>query len=53
MSSSSRLAVASAICWTARSKASTLAFDGFAEPLTLRTYCSAASWISLSLAGGS
>ena len=39
-----------AISWTARSNAASLAFDGFVDPLTLRTYCSAAAWISSSVA---
>ena len=38
---------------TASSNASALACEGFVDPLTLRTYCSAAAWISSSLAGGS
>ena len=42
-----------AISWTARSNAASLAFDGFVDPLTLRTYCSAAAWISSSVAVGS
>src|SRR3954463_16082669 len=46
------LMVASAIVWTARSKASALAWDGFVKPLTLRTNCSAASRTSSSVGGG-
>lgn len=42
-----------AISWTARSNASALAWEGLVEPLTLRTYCSAAAWISSWLAEGS
>ena len=38
---------------TARSNASSLACDGFVEPLILRTYCSAEAWISSDVAGGS
>lgn len=38
---------------TARPNASSFAFDGFVEPLTLRTYWSAAARISSSVAGGS
>ena len=41
-----------AIFSTARSKASALAFEGFVEPLILRTYWSAASWTSSVVAGG-
>ena len=37
----------------ARPKAASFAFDGFCDPLTLRTYWSAAAWISSSVAGGS
>ena len=38
---------------TARSNASSLAFDGLVEPLILRTYCNAASCASSREAGGS
>ena len=38
---------------TARSNASAFALEGFADPLILRTYCSAEAWISSSVAGGS
>src|SRR6185312_1010996 len=37
----------------ARSKTASFAFDGFVEPLILRTYWSAAAWTSSSVAGGS
>ncbi len=52
-SSSSRRLVIAATSSTARSKAGSLAFDGFCEPLTLRTYWSAAARTSSSVAGGS
>jgi hypothetical protein len=42
-----------AISSTARTNAASFAFDGCVEPLTLRTYWSAAAWISSSVAGGS
>ena len=42
-----------AISSTARSNAASFAFDGFCDPLTLRTYCSAAARTSSSLTGGS
>src|SRR4051794_4773905 len=42
-----------AISWTARSKASWLAADGLAEPLTLRTNWMAAAVTSDDVAGGS
>ena len=48
---SSRVIAATAS--TAFSKASALAREGFVNPLTLRTYWSAAAWTSSSLAGGS
>ena len=51
-SSSSSRRVAAAISPTARSNAFSLACDGRAEPLSLRTYCSAASCTSASGAGG-
>src|SRR5680860_760539 len=51
--SSSRWAVTWATSSTVRLKASALACDGLVEPLTLRTYCSAAARISSLLAGGS
>ena len=35
-----------AISSTARMNTASFAFDGFVEPLTLRTYWSAAAWIS-------
>lgn len=38
---------------TARSKAAALAADGAVVPLILRTYCTAAAWISSTVAGGS
>ena len=38
---------------TARAKAASFAFDGLVDPLILRTYCSAASWTSSAVAGGS
>ena len=50
---SSNLPVASATSSTARSKASAFAREGFVEPLTLRTYWSAAARTSSSVAGGS
>tara|TARA_R110002074_G_scaffold273857_1_gene445419 strand:- start:1746 stop:2174 length:429 start_codon:yes stop_codon:yes gene_type:complete len=50
--SSSRVAD-SVISLMASSKAASLAFDGRAEPLSLRTNCSAEARISASLAGGS
>jgi anti-sigma regulatory factor (Ser/Thr protein kinase) len=37
---------------TARSKAASLAFEGFVEPLILRTYCSAEARTSSGVAGG-
>ena len=47
MTSSSRSRVVAAVtAATARSNASSLAFDGLVEPLTLRTYCRAASCAS-------
>ena len=52
-SSSSRRLVIAATSSTARSKAGSLALDGFCEPLTLRTYWSAAPRTSSSVAGGS
>jgi hypothetical protein len=42
----SSLDVASATSSTAAAKASALAREGLLEPLTLRTYCSAAARIS-------
>ncbi len=42
-----------AISATARSNASAFAFDGFVEPLTFRTNCSAAAWTSSLVAAGS
>ena len=38
---------------TARANAASFAFDGFAEPLILRTYCSEAASISSGVAAGS
>ena len=38
---------------TARSKAGSLTFEGFVNPETFLTNCSAAPWISASVAGGS
>src|SRR6185295_15221383 len=47
-------AVASATSRTAFSKASVSAFAGpFVLPVTFRTYCSAAAWISSGVVGGS
>ena len=45
--------VAAATSSTAWANATSFAFDGFEEPLTFRTYCSAAAAISSSVAGGS
>ena len=42
-----------AISSTARWNTASFAFDGFVEPLTLRTYWSAAAWTSSPVAGGS
>ena len=50
-SSSSRVVLATAS--TARSNEASFACDGFCMPLTLRTYCTAAAWISSSVVGGS
>lgn len=50
-SSSSR--AHSAIERTARSNAASFRFDGLVVPLSFRTNCNAASWISSSVAGGS
>ena len=47
-SAASRRFVAAATSSTARAKAISFAFDGFADPLTLRTYCSAAALTSSS-----
>lgn len=44
--------MAAATASTARWKASSFAFDGRELPETFRTYCSAASWTSSSVAGG-
>src|SRR5262249_8460837 len=52
-SSASRCSVAWAIAWTARSNAASFALEGLVEPLTFRTYWSAAAWISSSVTGGS
>jgi hypothetical protein len=52
-SSSSRRAEISLTATTARSKASTLAWEGLVKPLILRTYCTAEASISSSVAGGS
>ena len=52
-SSSSSCVVAAVTAATARLNAASLAFEGFVEPLILRTYCSAASWASSRDAGGS
>ena len=52
-SSASRCCVTWAISSTARANAASFAFDGFCEPLTLRTYWSAAARTSSSVAGGS
>jgi len=52
-SSASSRDVAASTAATARSNASWFARDGFVVPLILRTYCSAASWTSVSVAGGS
>src|SRR4051812_36424293 len=52
-SSPSSSAVAAATAATARSNAAWLACDGRVDPATLRTYCSAAAWISSGVAGGS
>src|SRR5262249_19719210 len=38
---------------TAQSNAAPLALDGLVKPLSLRTNCNEASWISASVAGGS
>ena len=38
---------------TARSNTASFARDGFCMPLTFRTYCSAAAWISSCVVGGS
>jgi len=38
---------------TARANAASLACDGFDDPLTFRTYCSAAARTSSGVAGGS
>src|SRR5277367_4148215 len=48
----SRLALA-AISSTTDAKAASLAREGCANPLILRTNCSAAAWTSSSVAGGS
>jgi hypothetical protein len=42
-----------AISSTARMKTASFAFEGFVDPLTLRTYWSAAAWTSSRVAGGS
>src|SRR5699024_4971915 len=52
-SSASRCSVAWAISATARSNTSVLAWEGLVIPLTLRTYCSAASCTSWEVASGS
>ena len=49
--SARRCRVTWAISSTARTNAASFAFDGCVEPLTLRTYWSAAAWISSSVAG--
>lgn len=38
---------------TAKLKATSFTFDGFCDPVTLRTNCNAAARISVSVAGGS
>jgi len=45
--------VTAATASTAASNAAWLAWDGFVDPLTLRTNCSAAAWISSGVVGGS
>ena len=52
-SESSSRRVAAATSSTARSNAAAFAWDGFACPVTFRTYCSAAARTSFSVAGGS
>jgi hypothetical protein len=52
-SSLSSVSEAAVTASTARSNAASLTFEGFAAPLILRTYCSAAAAISSSVAGGS
>lgn len=42
-----------AICSTAKSNASALAWEGFVVPAILRTYCNAAAWTSSEVAAGS
>ena len=51
-SESTRLEDAFAISFTARSNASLFTAEGFANPLTFLTNCSAAARISSSVAGG-
>src|SRR6187200_1068406 len=51
-SCSSSRRVAAATASTASSNAAALACEGLVAPLILRTYCSAASWTSDSVAGG-
>src|SRR4051812_10473945 len=51
-SCSSSRRVAAATVSTASSNAAALACEGLVAPLILRTYCSAASWTSASVAGG-
>ncbi len=48
-----RVAAAAEISSTARSNAAWLIFDGALKPLSLRTNCSEALWISSAVAGGS
>ena len=52
-SSSSSLSEAAATSSTARANGSSFACEGFVKPLILRTYCSAASRTSSSVADGS
>ena len=52
-SDSSKRVEAAVTSSTARANAASFAFEGLAAPLSLRTYWSAASWISSAVAGGS
>ena len=52
-SAASNSLVMAATSSTARSNTASFAFDGFCDPLTLRTYWSAAARTSSSVAGGS
>jgi hypothetical protein len=52
-SAASKRLVLAAISSTARPKAASFTLEGFWEPLTLRTYWSAAARTSSSVAGGS